>query len=253
LLDAYAHCGISRYLPVEDLRSVMDGLGIGRAVLCQHLGEYDNSYLESVVRAEPDRFVAVALVDGTRAGWRSELRAVAESGAFRGVRIVDDVLEESPDLAEEAAALGLVIVVYAPNGIRRAVAPIRRLSAAYPDATIEVTHLGNPRLEDGSLASGFELLELASERGVVVTLSGLPMFCGHPHSELDELIVATLEAFGPDRVLWGSNFPVAGADQPSYARELDLIRSGRWGLDRSAVELITEDNARRIWFERSTR
>lgn len=251
MLDAYTHCGISKYLPVGKLRAVMDGAGIGRAVLCQHLGEYDNTYLESVVRAEPDRFVAVALVDSTRADWRSELQSIAESGAFRGVRIVDDVLAENPDLAEEAAALGLVIVVHAPSGIGRAVAPIRRLSAAYPNATIEVTHLGNPRLEDGSLASGLELLELAHEPGVVVTLSGLPMFCDYPYSELDELIVATFDAFGPDRVLWGSNFPVAGGDQPSYGRELDLIRSGRWGLDPAAAELVTEVNARRIWFERS--
>lgn len=251
MLDAYAHCGISRFLPVEALRAVMDGARVGGAVLCQHLGEYDNTYLESVVRAEPDRFVAVALVDSSRADWRNELQAVAESGAFRGVRIVADVLVESPDLAEEAAALGLVIVVYAPNGIAPAVAPIRRLSAAYPDATIEITHLGNPRLEDAGLVRGPELLELARESGVVVTLSALPMFCDYPHCELDELIVAIVDAFGPERVMWGSNFPVAGAGQSSYSRELDLIRSGRWGLDRSAVELVTEVNTRRIWFERS--
>src|SRR5207244_3974538 len=87
VIDAYAHCGVSKYLPVEQVRSVMDGAGIERAVLCQHLGEYDNTYLESVVRAEPDRFTAVALVDGIADGWRRELEAVAETGAFRGLRL----------------------------------------------------------------------------------------------------------------------------------------------------------------------
>lgn len=249
MIDAYAHCGISKFLPIEQVRSLMDGAGIGRAVLCQHLGEYDNSYLESVVRAEPDRFTAVALVDGRHDGWRRELQSAAESGAFRGLRIVDDVLAVNPALAEEAASLGLAIVVYTPAGIGRAMTPIRRLLAARPAATVEITHLGTPRLEGGVFASGLELLELAREPGVVVTLSGLPMFCDYPHHQLDEFIAKTIEAFGPDRVLWGSNLPVGGADQALYDREVGLILSGRWGLDASAVELITEHNASRIWFE----
>ena len=251
MIDAYTHCGTSKFLPVEEVRSRMDGAGIARAVLCQHLGEYDNSYLESVVRAEPDRVTGVALVDGKAGGWRQALAAVAESGAFRGLRIVDDILAENPALGEEAASLGLVIVVYAPAGIARAVPAIRRLLASCPAATVEITHLGSPRLEGGLVVSGLELLELASESGVVVTLSGLSMFCEYPHGQLGGFIAATIDAFGPDRVLWGSNFPVGGEDESSYIRDLDLILSGAWGLDASAVELITEDNARRIWFERS--
>jgi L-fuconolactonase len=251
VIDAYAHCGVSKYLPVDPVRAVMDGAGVERAVLCQHLGEYDNTYLESVVRAEPDRFTAIALVDGTAGSWPLELAAVAESGAFRGLRIVDDILTANPALAEDAASLGLTIVVYAPHGIARAVAPIRRLLAARPTATVQIAHLGNPRIEAGQPVGGLELLELASEPGVAVTLSGLSMFCAYPHGQLDELIAATIAAFGPDRVLWGSNFPVGGVDQASYDRDVDLMLTGRWGLDAPAVELVTEDNARRIWFERS--
>lgn len=251
MIDAYTHCGTSKFLPIEDVRARMDGAGVERAVLCQHLGEYDNSYLESVVRAEPDRFTAVALVDHADDGWREQLADVAGSGAFRGLRIVDDVLAASPALGEDAASLGLVIVVYAPSGIARALPAIRRLLAACPSATVAITHLGNPRLEDGTVAPGLELLELASEPGVVVTLSGLSMFCDYPYDELCGFVAATVDAFGPDRVLWGSNFPVGGEDQASYGRDLDLVVSGRWGLDASAVKLITEDNARRIWFERS--
>jgi predicted TIM-barrel fold metal-dependent hydrolase len=79
------------------------------------------------------------------------------------------------------------------------------------------------------------------------------MFCEYPHSRLDELIATTISAFGPDRLLWGSNFPVGGDDQASYDRDVALIQTGRWGLDAPAVELVTKDNARRIWFERSDR
>lgn len=249
MIDAYSHCGISKFLPIEAVEAVADEAGVAQAVLCQHLGEYDNSYLESVVRARPERFTAVALVDGLAEDWREALAAVAGSHAFRGLRVVDEALLANPDLAVAAASLGLVVVLYAPQGMGRLVLPVRRLLAACPTALIEITHLGNPRVEHGTLVSGRELLELASEPRVVVTLSGLSMFCPHPYAPLDELIVHTVEAFGAKRVLWGSNYPVAGADSSSYRRELDLIANGHWGLDATAVRAITHDNARRIWFE----
>jgi predicted TIM-barrel fold metal-dependent hydrolase len=248
MIDAYTHCGVTKYLPVAAVTRAMDAAGVDRAVLCQHLGEYDNAYLESVVSAQPDRFTAVALVDGDDDGWRESLAAVAASGVFRGLRVVDDTMARNPALAEEAASAGLVIVVYAPAGIARALAPVRRLLAACPDATVEITHLGCPQLEGGELASGLELLELAREPGVVVTLSGLSMFCEAPHAPLGSLIAATLEEFGASRLLWGSNFPVCGVDDESYRRELELILAGGWGIGRSAAQLITSENAKRVWF-----
>lgn len=251
MVDAYAHCGIGMYRPVEDVRLTLDAAGVQRAVLCQHLGEYDNGYLGSVVAAEPERFAAVALVDGMATTWREQLDNVTRSGTFRGIRITDDVLNENPELAHEAAMRGFVIVVYAPGGIAGALAPVRQLLGSCPGATVEITHLGNPLIENGAVAKGFELLELAAEPGVVVTMSGLPMFCAYPHHELDELIKAALAAFGPTRLLWGSNFPVAGADASTYTRELELVLSGRWGLDDRAIEMITHENANRVWFEGS--
>ena len=248
MIDAYAHCGVEKYLPVDVVRAVMDAAGVERAVLCQHLGQFDNSYLDSVVTAEPTRFAAVALVDGMSADWRTQIDATTALGAFRGIRVTDETLAANPSLVHEAAERGFVVVVYAPGGIGHVVEHLQRLLHDVPDAAVEITHLGSPHVQEGAVRSGFELLELASHPGVVVTLSGLPMFCPHPHHELDELIGATLDAFGPRRVLWGSNFPVGGADVSSYRRELDLVLAGRWALDDEAVHLITHENANRVWF-----
>ena len=41
IVDAYSHCGISKYRPVENVQDIMRRNGVARAVLVQHLGEYD--------------------------------------------------------------------------------------------------------------------------------------------------------------------------------------------------------------------
>jgi hypothetical protein len=37
MIDGYAHCGLSKYRPVEDVLDVMRSAGVDRAVLCQPL------------------------------------------------------------------------------------------------------------------------------------------------------------------------------------------------------------------------
>ena len=63
IVDGYAHCGISKYQPVEVVLETMAQAGVDRAVLCQHLGEVDSSYLAQVVGNRPEQFAAVFLVN----------------------------------------------------------------------------------------------------------------------------------------------------------------------------------------------
>ena len=63
IIDSYSHCGISKYEPIERVRGVMRSGGVARAVLVQHLGEYDNRYLQDVVAADPDHLAGVCMVD----------------------------------------------------------------------------------------------------------------------------------------------------------------------------------------------
>jgi predicted TIM-barrel fold metal-dependent hydrolase len=92
-IDGYCHCGISKYRPVDVVLGVMNKHAVDRAVLCQHLGEYDNSYLAEVVNDHPGRFAAVCLVDPTQPDAHVQLRRWEEHGNFRGVRILAEWLE----------------------------------------------------------------------------------------------------------------------------------------------------------------
>jgi hypothetical protein len=44
ITDAYAHCGLRKYKPVEALRAIIKENGVSRTVLVAHRGEYDHSY-----------------------------------------------------------------------------------------------------------------------------------------------------------------------------------------------------------------
>jgi L-fuconolactonase len=247
-VDAYAHCGEDKYLPVAALDGVMSASGVSAAVLAQHLGQFDNSYIAALVRDRPERFAGIALIDHRAPGWSDALALVAQQG-FRGVRITSAALVEEPALVPAIAAAGLVALIYAPEGIAALVPRLTELAGSHPHTPLVVSHLGNPRVEDERLVAGTEMLSLAASPNIHVALSGLGMFCPFPHTPLDGLIGDVVAAFGAGRVMWGSNYPVCGEDPSDYDRELGLLlRPGRWGVSRAAAQAIAETNARRLWF-----
>ena len=221
-IDAYAHCGREKYLPVEALEGVMSETGVDCAVLCQHLGQFDNSYLASLLRLEPRRFAGVALVDHRDPGWEETLADVRRLG-FRGVRVTSEALRENPGLSKAAATAGLHQILYAPEGIAAVVGPLRELSSTHPQAAFVVSHLGSPAVEDGGLRRGKELLTLAdlAERLCAALRSCHVLFLSlcRPRRAGHDVI----EAFGPERVMWGSNFPVGGDAASDYLGELRIV------------------------------
>lgn len=247
IVDAYSHCGITKYRPVEGVLAVMGAAGVGRAVLCQHLGEYDNSYLAGVVAERPSTFAAVCLVDPTSPAALADLERWHATGRFRGVRLYAGWLADHELLYARAVELGLNLVIYASEGMPAAAPVIRQFHRSHPSARIIITHLGNPSVRDGRPADQ-ELLALADCDGVFVQLSGLSMFCPYPHAELDELIRSTIRAFGSERMCWGSNYPVCGG-AAEYARDLQHVRDGAWGLTSAEVREMTERTAARLWFD----
>lgn len=248
IVDAYSHCGISKYLPVEDVLEVMEGAGVNKSVLCQHLGEYDNGYLADVVGRYPQKFAAAFMVDAGSPEAPDNLRRWHSTGCFRGLRVVGSALQSSQSLCLEALELGMNLVVYAPDGIADSLSGIRAMARQEHRSRIIISHLGNPKLKDDQLVGGRDLLQLASEPAIFVQLSGLSMFCEYPHQLLAEFIRETVHQFTAERILWGSNFPVCG-DKDAYVRDLSMVLSGAWRLDPRQVEWITGRTAEKVWFD----
>lgn len=108
---------------------------------------------------------------------------------------------------------------------------IARLAGAVPDLRVVLDHLGKPTVgtADAPAAPTMEwvrdLDDLARHPNVWCKLSGLPAEAGGDWSvaQLEPFLDAAADAFGAERLMWGSDWPVsvigpAEADDP-YANE----------------------------------
>ncbi len=239
ITDAYAHCGLRKYKPVEDLRAAMAKGGVSRAVLAQHRGEFDHRYIEDLVRRYPTIFRGMFLVDMTSPGAMDEITHWAGRGYFRGIRMAAETLATGRALWDWAATLGLHFVV--DGDVAAMVEPLGQFAEDHPRSALVFTHMAQPR-------GGHErFLELSSRKNVHVQISGMHQFGKLPYEELKPWISKLHEAFGADRLLYASNFPVMESVEV-YVEEIRLLSEGRLGVPKRDAEAVMNANALRVWF-----
>lgn len=218
----------------ETLLYELDRHGIGRAlVVAARIGhevgpaqanDDANDYVAAAVARHPDRLAAAVDVDSRwspehhRPGAADRLTAAVDR---YGAPVVthylgagDDGWLDSPGGREFAAA-----AVQARVALSLAAGPawypsLDRLAAAFPTLPIMLHHLGGLVLDrPGFAADRAALLALARHPGVVVKVSGFhyaesPSHA-YPYARARAEILAPLrDAFGADRLAWGSDFPV---------------------------------------------
>jgi L-fuconolactonase len=247
IIDGYTHCGQDKFLPVESVLACMRGNGVARAVLCQHLGQTDNHYIASCVRDDPGTFAGVALLDSTHPDWAAALAQLVDESVLRGVRMTADMALGNREFAYTALDLGLNVLLYAPDGIDELIDVVLQAPSGATSGRLVITHLGSPTFEEEHLTRGHRLLDCAAADRAMVTLSGLAMYAPYPHAAARSFVRDAVSAFGSDRVMWGSNYPVVGSDT-DYARDLGLLLENDWGLPEETIPGIAGGNAEAVWF-----
>ncbi len=207
--------------PLEDYLATLDAAGIGRAVLAAAslYGDY-NDYMIAAVRAHR-RLRATAIVDPATDPY--VLRQMRDDGIV-GVRFQWRPLAQHPDLdsweyrklLRRIADLGWHVQLH-DEGPRLPDA-IARIEAS--GAILVIDHFGRPDPRLGVDCPGFQAVLRAVERGRCwVKLSGA--FRIGPPELVDSLAQALLHHAGPERLLWGSDWPfVAHEGAVDYAATL---------------------------------
>ncbi len=215
VVDTHVHAGLSKYEPAESLLDQMARHGVDHAVLVQHMGMYDNEYLARCAEAHPGRFAIACLIDAHASGAAARLEdAVARHPAVQGIRLyLADLFGGLPgarELWDRADALGLNVTV-AGTLAQLASDEMQSTARRYTRARLHLEHLCHPNpKEDAPFPTFRRALSLADLDHCVLKVSGFYGFTTSPWSPyLDTLrfVDLALEAFGPSRMTWGSDFP----------------------------------------------
>jgi L-fuconolactonase len=119
-----------------------------------------------------------------------------------------------------------------------------------PDVSFILDHAGKPGIRTGLLDPWREhLRQLAALPNVVCKFSGLVTEADHQHwtpAQLQPYVTHLLETFGPSRLLFGGDWPVAKL-ATGYRRWLDVARHFVAHLSPAEQTAIFHDNAARIY------
>ena len=193
-----------------ELGVAMAEAGVDRALLVPPSWEGDRNDLAlAAARANPDRFaVAGRLPDGdgeeALATWlEAGMRAMRLTlRTERELRFLTDPAQDWLWAGLERA--GIPMMVY-PNDRTQALQPIL---ARHSGLRLTVDHMGLRRAKDTPALAGLpDLLALARFPSVSVKASCLPFFTTDPYPfrSLHEPLRQVIDAFGPQRVFWGSD------------------------------------------------
>ncbi|MBD0734895.1 amidohydrolase family protein [Streptomyces sp. CBMA29] len=125
---------------------------------------------------------------------------------------------------------------------------LAELATACPQTLIVLDHLGKPSVPVPDPSWRPALHRLARRDNVVCKLSGLATEAapGTGAAALLGVLGEVLEAFGPDRCLYGGDWPVMTL-ATSYASWLDLVREALAGLPVAEADGVMRTNAVRTY------
>jgi predicted TIM-barrel fold metal-dependent hydrolase len=221
---------------------VMDACGVQHALLVGPTSGYrtDNRCMLDAIARGGDRFKGIAVVDHDVS--RAELVDMKNSGvvgiAFNPAMEGVDAMDSADALFNTLADLDMFAQIQTLGDQLAALQPL----IGRTRTRILIDHCGRPDLTAGIDQPGFQtLLRLADNDRTVVKISGLQKFSQleYPYEDAQIFARQILHAFGPDRCIWGSDWPFLRAPaRMDYAPLLTLVQ-----------RLIPDPNARRrvLW------
>jgi L-fuconolactonase len=233
------------YLPA-DLEPHLAKHGVEGTILVQAAPtSAETDFLLGLAKRTPFVFGVVGWADFDHQGAPSTIARLAENPLLVGLRpMVQDIPDDDwllrPELDPAFRALvdlGLVFdALVLPRHLSRLLVVLDR----YPTLKVVVDHAAKPRVSERRLAPWrAEIEAVAAHPNAVCKLSGLVTEAG-PSWGVEDLrpyVDYLLASFGPDRLIWGSDWPVvnrAGGYELWWRATDELLRS-RGPSERTAV------------------
>jgi L-fuconolactonase len=214
----------------------------------------ETQFLLGLARQHPFIKGVVGWVDLRSRRVDEEVETLANDHRLRGVRHVaqaepDDFLMRE-DVMRGIRCLGRAGLTYDILIHERQLPAAMALTARLPDQSFVVDHLAKPRIKAGALEPwATHLRELARRPNVCCKISGLVTeadWNGWRPEHLRPYLDVAFEAFGPNRVMFGSDWPVCLIAAP-YARVLGVITDYAAALSATERDALFGGNATRFY------
>ncbi len=210
-----------RYLPA-DLFAHLDQHGIERTILVQAAASIEESeYMLGIADATESVAAVVGWVDFENREHLEHLARLARHPKFVGVRpMIQDIPDVNWMLGEDVQwayqALIDLDLTFDALGFPQHLENFLVLLNRYPDMRVVVDHCMKPQIRNHE--KGPEVLEdwakgmrhIAEQTSAYCKFSGLVTEC-NANWTIDDLVQyaqEVLDAFGADRIMWGSDWPV---------------------------------------------
>jgi len=247
---------LRRSFHLGDLRSALTGTPVTSVILVQ--ASNDAGETADLIAAAGNADVVRGVVgwaDLTSPDFAGALSALMSTGHLLGIR--HQALAEadpagwlrSPEIRRSLAILGAAGLPFdlmiRPAHFQAALEAAR----GHPGLQFVLDHLGKPPIASGELqpwASGIRAL--AAEPNVACKLSGLQTIASPDwtYGMLAPYIDVALDAFGPGRLIFGSDWPVC-SQAASYADVCAVAHVACSGLSEPEREAVLAGNARAIY------
>jgi predicted TIM-barrel fold metal-dependent hydrolase len=230
--------------------------GVTRVALVQmSFYGFDHRYMLDAIAAHPGTFRGVALVDPEAPRLRETMARLRAAGV-RGIRLsagqaaVERWLESDAigALWNHAAELEMAICPLTnPDGLQ----PLQRMCARHPRTTVVIDHIGRIGI-DGAIdpAHVDQLCRLAEFERVNVKVSAFYALGAKqaPYTDLAPVVRRLRDAYGAQRLMWGSDCPFQVERGRTYADSIALIRDRLDFLSSEDKSWMLRKTAERVFF-----
>jgi L-fuconolactonase len=243
------------FLPA-DLKPELDAAGFHGSVAVQaRQTPEETRWLLDLAAQSSSILGVVGWADLRSPDIRSQLKSLAQDRRMVGIRHIvqsepDDRFLMQPDFLRgisvlEEFDLAYDILIYAKH-LPVAAEFVER----FPRHRFVLDHLAKPPIKTGRIDSWADgIRRLAEFPNVYCKLSGLVTEADWQHWTPEQIVPfldVAFEAFGPDRLMIGSDWPVCLV-AASYTRTIEVVKTYLLRLNPTSREAVLGGNAQRFW------
>jgi predicted TIM-barrel fold metal-dependent hydrolase len=243
----------------EDLKTKMDAAGVAKAVFIQTSTFYghDNRYVMESTQKHSEWATGVVTLSPDEPKHLDVIEDAVKNYSVRGLRGTTGQHGTlgSPSvktLWTKARDLGITVNCMVMDDLER-VYEIELLARQLPDLNIVIDHcfMLNAFRKSSETLKALERLANLPNVHAKLTSGTHGSARVYPHEDMHGPLKRVIDAFTPQRCVWGSNFPNAlWSKGTTYAQNLSLF-TDELDLSQSDQEHILSTTAERLWFPQS--